>query len=193
MDSASRQQLQMVWPELPLAAPPQPVLPREYRLRAFQPEDDADYLTLMAQAGFDTFDRNVLKQWLGRVIPGAFVVVVHRPFDRIVATAMGSHNPNRLHPRGSELGWVAASPAHTGKGLGKVVSAAATARLLGAGYRRIYLRTDDWRLPAIKVYLWLGYIPFLFAADMETRWEAVCENLNWSFTPDIWPKKGARR
>lgn len=188
MASASRQQLQMVWPELPAPAAAKAPLPAEYVLRTFQPQDETDYLALMGQAGFEAFDRDALKSWLGRVIPGCFFVVVHRPTDRIVATAMGSHNPDRLHPGGSELGWVAASPEHRGKGLGKVVCKAVTARLLEAGYQRIYLRTDDWRLLAIKMYLQLGYLPFLFAGDMEARWEAVCGKLNWPFTPENWPR-----
>ena len=43
----------------------------------------------------------------------------------------------------------------------------------------IYLSTDDWRLPAIKVYLKLGYEPLLYADDMKGRWKAVCGKLGW--------------
>ena len=61
-------------------------------------------------------------------------------------------------------------------------------RLLRGGYTHIYLNTDDWRLPAITVYLRLGWIPFLYQADMEARWRVVCEQLNWPFTPEDWPQ-----
>ena len=60
-------------------------------------------------------------------------------------------------------------------------------RFASAGYTRIYLKTDDWRLPAIKTYLKLGFIPFLFLPDMEGRWRDVCEKFSWPFTPEQWP------
>jgi mycothiol synthase len=96
---------------------------------------------------------------------------------------MASHSPCALHPYGGELGWVAGDPAHSGKGLGLATCTAVTARFIQAGYRRIYLRTDDFRLPAIKIYLKMGYQPLLHAPDMEARWKAVCEALKMPFTP----------
>ena len=95
-------------------------------------------------------------------------------------------NPEDWHPFGSELGWVACDPAHTGQGLGMTVVGAVTARLLGAGYRNIHLYTEDFRLPALKTYLKTGYIPMLYDADMPERWRAVCEQLRWPFTPEQW-------
>jgi hypothetical protein len=71
------------------------------------------------------------------------------------------------------------------------VSAAATARLIHAGYRHIYLHAEDERLAALKTYFKLGYIPFLYALAMVERWQAVCEELHWPFTPGLWPQ--ARR
>jgi mycothiol synthase len=51
--------------------------------------------------------------------------------------------------------------------------------MLRAGYRRIYLLTDDFRLPAIKTYLRLGFVPFLFEEGMEQRWREVLRRLEW--------------
>jgi mycothiol synthase len=99
--------------------------------------------------------------------------VEHRPGKTVVATALATHSPTELHPFGAQLGWVAADPEHKGRKLGTVVSAAATARMLQAGYRRIYLQTDDFRLPAIKVYLDLGYEPLLYCEGMAERWQDV--------------------
>ena len=55
------------------------------------------------------------------------------------------------------------------------MSAAVTARLIGAGYHDIHLDTEDERLAALKVYLKLGYVPFLYSAGMEDRWQAVLQ------------------
>ena len=67
---------------------------------------------------------------------------------------------------GGELGWVAGDKDHAGKGLGAAVCNRAVQRFLSAGYRRIYLQTDDVRLAAVKVYLKMGFVPYLFAWDI---------------------------
>ncbi len=61
-----------------------------------------------------------------------------------------------------------------------------TARFLRAGYFNIYLRTDDFRLPAINVYLNLGYLPFLCATDMSRRWVEVFKKLERPCRPEEW-------
>jgi len=86
---------------------------------------------------------------------------------------MATRWPSQLHPDGGELGWVAGDPEHRGRRLGAVVCAAVVARLIDAGYRRVYLKTDDGRLPAIKTYLDLGFEPLPFADGMEERWKVV--------------------
>ena len=113
-------------------------------------------------------------------------MAVHTASDTIVATAMGLHDHSDDHPFGGELGWVAADPAHAGQGLGLAVSAAVTARLLAAGYRNVHLYTEHWRLAAIKSYLKLGYVPFLYAPEMADRWRLLCDELGWPYTPEAW-------
>ena len=100
---------------------------------------------------------------------------------------MANHRPQEIHPFGGELGWVAGHPDHTGKGLGMAVCASVVRRLLQAGYKNIFLNTDDWRLPALSIYLRLGWIPLLYMADMEERWRDVCAKLDWPFNPQDWP------
>jgi len=94
-----------------------------------------------------------------------------------VATAMALRDRAEFGREGGEMGWLAGDPAHRGQGLGRAVSTAVTARFMQAGFRHIHLYTEDWRLPALKVYLKLGYVPFLSAPDMWERWRVVCEQL----------------
>ena len=49
--------------------------------------------------------------------------------------------------------------------------------MIRAGYRRVYLSTDDFRLPALKVYLTVGFEPLMYADDMPARWSAVRRKL----------------
>jgi mycothiol synthase len=179
----------MVWPQQRLGRPPDGSLPEGYTLRTFRPGDAAEHIRLMHSAGFVSWNEEQLAGAMDKCLPNGFFVVEHNtsgPFDRLragrlVATAMAHHQPLPHHPCGGELGWVAGDHEHKGKGLGYAVCAAATRRLIEIGYRNIYLRTDDFRLAAIKVYLKLGYVPFLFAPDMEGRWHAVCAKLSVDF------------
>lgn len=188
MSKPAQQQLQMLWPEDRLHAPPAAAPPAGYRLRRFEPGDTEGYVRLMAAAGFADFTPERVRHYATTALPDGFLLAVHGGTGEPAATAMATHSPLPLHPSGGELAWVAASPQHRGRGLGLAVCAAATRRFLEMGYRRVYLKTDDWRLPALKTYLKLGYRPYLFAAGMESRWAAICQKLGWPFTPQAWPK-----
>ncbi len=175
----SQPQLQMVWPECLLESPPVPRLPDGYGLKCYEQADEDAYTDLMAKAGFMGWDHERVARMVRDCLPDGFFLIVHRDTGRLVATAVSQHSPSELHPYGGQLGWVAGDPEHKGKGLGLAVCAAATARFIRAGYRDIYLRTDDFRLPAVKTYLKLGYEPLLFCEGMAERWRAVCEKLRW--------------
>jgi len=174
-------QLQMVWPKERLNNPPEWSLPQGYILRTHQDGDDEQYIRLMQIAGFSNWNADNPKSVLHTCLPEGIFFVVHENTGALVATAVATHNPIALHPYGGELGWVAADPAHKGKGLGSIACAAVTKRFLDAGYTHLYLRTDDFRLPAIKTYLKIGWGPLLFAPDMEKRWQTVFQQLNMKF------------
>jgi len=181
-DGRFTEQLQMIWPEELLDSPPVPNLPEEYLLRCYRDDDKAEYLELREKVGFSSLTPQQLAEMLCKVLPDGFFVVIHRRTQKIVGTAMALHHPQDYHPYGGELGWVGVDPEHRGKALGLAVCAAVVARLLRAGYRRIYLLTDDFRLPAIRTYLELGFKPFIVAENMQQRWQQVYETLGWPST-----------
>ena len=170
-------QLQMVLSEESLQGCDLPPIPSGYRLRQYQPGDEAGYYDLMARAGFDGWGTERMQEVLKTVLPDGFIVVEHPSSGQIVASALAQHEPTVLHPFGGQLGWVATDPDHRGRKLGTLVTAAATRRLIDAGYRHIYLLTDDFRLPAIRIYLALGYAPLYHAPGIQERWQAVLQQL----------------
>jgi mycothiol synthase len=180
-------QLQMIWPRGEVADPFRVPLPMGYVLRTYRPGDEPAFFHLMHLAGFAGWDEQTLRPWKERILPEGWFFAVHAETGTLAATAMTTHRANDEHPFGGELSWVAGHPEHAGKGLGRVVCAAVVRRYLAAGYRNIYLKTDDWRLPAIKSYLRLGFVPLLFTPAMVNRWETICTQLNWTYTPDDWP------
>lgn len=181
-------QLHMLWPERLVNAPPPVDLAPGYALCVFQDSDLPGYLAVMESAGFVGWTPEKFAQNSGGALPDGIFVIKHLTSGVVVATAMANHRPQPLHRFGGELGWVAASPAHQGKGLGRAVCSNVVRCLLKRHYRRIYLQTDDWRLAAVKTYLGMGFVPFLYADDMLERWRAVCAQLKWPFTPEAWPR-----
>ena len=169
-------QLQMIWPQ-PRPAPTLPSVPSGYTLRTYREGDKDAYIQLMRRAGFETWDELRAQRVFGTMLLAGLFFIVHDATGALVATAAAQVIPREHHPFGAELGWVASDPDHRGKGLGYIVCAAATRRLLAAHPPTMYLLTDDSRLPAIHVYLKLGWIPFLYLPEFEGRWRAVCRAL----------------
>jgi len=156
-----------------------------YRLRQWFGDDYSTYFALLGAAGMPP---PAMSYWAERVLANGFFVVEVESSGALAATCLAAHRPAARHPRAGALGWLAADPSHSGHKLGRSVSAAVTTRLIAAGYERIYLETHDFRLPAIKVYLGLGWEPLLYAPDMEERWRVVCMSLGVPFTPERWPR-----
>lgn len=181
-------QLQLVFDQRRTIDPTWLETPAGYSLRTYRPGDEAGFYRVMAGAGWPGWDDQRLEPWKARMLPKCWFLVVHDASQEIVASAMGIQDHSKLHPFGAELGWVACDPAHQGKKLGTVVCSAVTDRLLQIGYENIHLYTEDWRLAALKTYLRLGYQPLLLDQSYWARWEQICAQLNWPFSPEEWPK-----
>ena len=69
--------------------------------------------------------------------------------------------------------YVATRPSHAGKRLGYQVSLAVLHKFREDGLHDAVLQTDDFRVPAIKTYLHLGFHPLLVHANQEERWQTL--------------------
>lgn len=153
-------------------------VPAGYVLRPIEERDRGSYWRLFREV-FNTESK--LNDLWTNSLPDGFLVIEHQSSGEVVASASAADYVRERHAETGSLQWVMADPAHAGKGLGTIVVAAVTERLAEAGYKSVYLSTDDWRLPAISVYLKLGWKPFLFTTGMEERWRAVFQGLNKDF------------
>ena len=66
---------------------------------------------------------------------------------------------------------------HTGHKLGKWVSLAVLYYFRDCRFKCAMLDTDDFRLPAIKTYLNLGFIPVYVERSQPRRWQDIFEKL----------------
>ncbi|MFK7692624.1 GNAT family N-acetyltransferase [Paenibacillus sp. HJGM_3] len=169
-----------------------PQLNEEYLLRTYEPGDETVLAKLLASEGWG-YDDVQISGFLDHVLPEGLFFVVHKPTGTVVSTASALHHPASPHWHfrfGGAIGYVITLPEHRGKGIGYTVSAAAARRLIRAGYTNIRVGTNDNRLAALRIYLKLGFVPFLYSEDSESRWSAVCEKLSWPFTPYTWIRPG---
>jgi len=93
-----------------------------------------------------------------------------------VATASAWRHPAKMADAGA-VHYVGARIAHQGKRLGYWVSLAALHRIKQEGLDRAWLLTDDYRVPAIKTYLRLGFGPLLAHENQRRRWAEIFEVL----------------
>lgn len=155
-------------------------LPCGYQRRAFRPGDEHGWVALLNANG-------QLGQWdlerIRREIAGQLVLTGQRFVlcgDEIVAAA-GVYDRQREGKDAWEIGWIACHPEHRGRNLGGQVTSGAVAVALKLSRRPIYLLTDDFRLPALKVYLKLGFVPDMQHPSYAERWQGIFGRLGESY------------
>jgi mycothiol synthase len=179
----------MVWPIPRLPVAPAAIVADGYAVRQCL---EADLSALRAVIDSDEpVSDQAWDDFRDRIIPGGAFLVVEAGSGRPVATASASHNPRATRyyfPFGGEVGYVSVDPLHRRKGLGRLVVARVVARLLEAGYRHIFVGVQGWRLPAVRCYLSLGFVPFLHNEDLLPRWRRVCGEVGWPVREGDWPQ-----
>jgi len=165
-------------PQLHLLRPsleglPPVVPPAGYAVRGSRPDEGAVWSRVVADAfnrTVEQFDFDTKMRSDPSYRPARILFACHG--DEPVAVAAAFHRESFL-PDAGMLHWVAVRPAHRGRRLGYWVSLAALHRMGRDGRRRAWLSTDDFRRPAIRTYLDLGFEPLLVHANQRARWRAV--------------------
>ena len=152
-----------------------PDLPAGYSLRSYQ-EGDWKGWTEACADGLGTGDwteqdfHQKMLAMEGLEPEGIFFLV--DSMGRIAGTATGW-----VKPETGYLHMVGIRPEYRGQGLAGALNAIAVKYLMDRGCCRIRLDTDDFRIPAIKTYLALGFIPILQAEEVRERWLAIMRTL----------------
>jgi len=111
------------------------------------------------------------------VVPGGAILA--REALTGTAVACASACDLTLFRPNAGLMYVATLPEHRGRGLGLSVVREAIRAANAAGFPGVALLTDDHRLPAIKLYLKLGFAPETGGdRALEARWRAVLDALS---------------
>ena len=187
-----RPQLHMIWPVDRPEKVVQPGIAPGYKIRIYQSGDEDSFLSLMVKTDFDPWDDEKLRYNVSKIIPNGWFFVEEERSQELVGSAMCLHNYSGKRPFTGDVGWLAVDPAHRSRGLGYSLIVYVTNRFLHAGYSQIQLHTEYYRLPAIRIYLKMGYLPVIPSAEIEALWEEVCEKIGWEFTPEKWLKTERR-
>lgn len=156
--------------------PDLPPLPAGYEWRELREEDLEPVAALMTVAFEDD-------SWTSERVHREFVAAAEVKKTFVigcsgVAVAAASVQIPEKSPETGFLHWVAADPEHRGKRLGYLVSLAVLHELARHGCKDTALLTDDPRLPAIKTYLNLGFLPEHRDESHPDRWKAVAARLS---------------
>jgi mycothiol synthase len=156
-------------------------LPEGYAIRQADSADD-DVLAEIMTAAFPE-----LPAWTPALVaerltaaPDVDAVYVVTYDDVPVATASSRHDHERF-PGSGYVHWVGSLPGHTGRELGSALLDRLLVDFRERGYRDAVLETDDFRLPAIRVYLRHGYVPITENVQGQNhlaRWSAVLRDLH---------------
>lgn len=169
----------LVWPKG--KGSPSYVKTAGYSVSPLDPTEDEIWVAIHRLA-IPSFSASDLHRWLARyrtlaLQKGIFIAREDKSGDPVATVGSLADAKDGMFPLGGQLGWVATVPAHRGRGLASWLCGLATERLLTEGFENIFVCTGDDMLPAIRVYLGLGYVPCLYAPDQRARWEIISHSI----------------
>lgn len=177
--------LEMLFPTTEKVEISEPTIGSDYILRTFDVDQDFEkysQLLLNTEMGVCPLE----SYWYDHILPDGFFVVEHLKTKEIVGACFASHHPSKRHPFAGNLGWLAVDSTHRGNNIGKALVLAVVKRLKKSGYKRIYLETHDFRIPAIALYFKTGWVPYLYNEEVTTRWKKVVDTLKLAYEPEKW-------
>ena len=181
-------QLTMVIDATAVGRLPDVELPAGYVVRRYRPGDVSSWAVTLQKGGFESWDEAQVEAFLevaerregsslvefqGSIVAATFASrVSNRPPMSAVSGADSSEE--------GVIDYVVTHPDHRGKGLGRATCTEVARFLVSRGCKAVSLNTDDWRLPAIHLYLSMGLRPVMTREDMPSRWADVYRKLKES-------------
>ena len=151
-------------------------LPDEFSLRGYKHGDEKSWISLLNCGDFDSqWDSERFQEYMTQDerLEGSRVILK----DEIIVAATFASVQDSSKQVG-RVDFVVSHPDFRGLGLGKVVLIEVLRCLGNKNYKTIMLYTDDWRIPALGMYLSLGFEPEITRHDMPGRWDKIKNTLD---------------
>jgi mycothiol synthase len=164
----------------PIVPLPEPDMAEGYRLRAYREGDVPAWCRLVTDCiGGECTEKAFRDTVAGTRAfdPGDLLLIEHA--GEAVGTAWALRKSS-LPPEVGYVHMVGVLAEHRGHRLGQAVMVGVLRRFHEVGCTAAQLHTDDFRLPAIKIYLDLGFRPALKHESHPERWRAVYDKLGRS-------------
>jgi mycothiol synthase len=148
-----------------------PVVPAGYGLRNFRPGDEDAWIAVLSTAAFGEWDRARLDRLLSgerSIMPYEGIWFATR--DDVPVGGLCTFFYRREAAPAAEIGWVAVVPEHRGRGLAGAMCTAALRFIHAQGVPYAFLKTEDYRVTAINLYLRLGFEPEMVAPEHADWW-----------------------
>lgn len=145
---------------------------------AFTPEEFALEWAKISEELNQRFDPALYKRFMlddAKVLTDSIFFVKTKEGELISTAALRSSED----PETVCLHRVGTRPDAKGKGGGYTVSAHCVNVAFEKGYRKMSLVTDEFRVPAIKIYYRLGFLPVFHEPDMRGRWESTARMIGY--------------
>ena len=159
---------------------PELALPAAYSIRPSLPGDEKHWCRLIS-AAFPEGNGATLATWKQQILnrngyaPDCVFFIIAENGD-VCATASAMRSE---HPEQGYLHWVATSPQHTGKKLGKMATLQTLHYFKQTGYRSATLHTESFRIAAVHSYLQLGFLPHISEEKHIHNWQLIAEQLRY--------------
>ena len=153
--------------------------PDGYHIRTYRQGDETHWAQIMDRAFVDQ-ERTAQDTYVNVINqpnfdPDGFCFVIHK--DVPIGTACAWKESLRGKPIGY-IDMLAVLPEHTGHKLGKWLTVFLLHYFKAQCVASVMLDTDDFRLPAIKNYLNLGFVPVYAGENHLRRWRSIFEKLD---------------
>lgn len=142
-------------------------LPDGFGIRAATTDDDQQLATVLTAAFDEKWDVARVRKDLLEAPDVVRTWVITRGAD-IVGTA--SERSDQRYPQDGYVHWVGVDPSATGAGLGMLITEACLVGFTQRGLTTAVLETDDFRQPAIRTYLRLGFLPEYRSDEERLGW-----------------------
>ncbi len=169
-------QLRMVRPNLENL--PKLELPSDYGIRPYRKGDEVHWARIISDSfgGRERTAQDTRNEITSRdvFVPDGLYFATH------CGTPVGTACAWRQSIDETDVGYVhmvGVVAEHTGHKLGKWVSLAVLSYFRDNGFISAMLDTDDFRMPAIKTYLNLGFVPVYVEEGQPERWSDIFEKL----------------
>ena len=149
----------------------------DYDVRTYRPGDEAAWCHIMEGNVGSNWTEEICRTKLTedpRFKAENLFFITHK--DRAVASTCAWRTKDQAPDTGT-VHMVAVLSEHRGKGLGHLLNALVLHRLKDLGYQKVHLKTDHWRLAAIKTYLDAGFQPLNTHESHPECWDKIFSEL----------------